>query len=169
MANPMVLLETSLGDILLELFPEQAPVTVANFLQYVDDEHYDGLIFHRVIDNFMIQGGGMSVMMREKPGRDPIKNEAGNGLANDTGTVAMARTSDVDSATAQFFINVSDNVFLNHRDETVSGFGYCVFGKVAEGMDVVNKIKKVRTKTFGPFSDVPSDPVSIITARRFEV
>lgn len=169
MANPHVLLETSAGDILVELFAEQAPVTVENFLRYVDQEFYDGLIFHRVIDNFMIQGGGMTLQMKEKPAGAPIKNEANNGLKNVTGTLAMARTMDPHSASAQFFINVKDNAFLDFKDESTQGWGYAVFGKVVDGMDVVNKIKKTRTRTVGPFSDVPVDPILIISARRFEM
>ena len=169
MANPMVLLETSMGEILIELDQEKAPVTVENFLSYVDAGHYDGLIFHRVIENFMIQGGGFNMRMQEKESKAPIVNEAANGLSNDAGTIAMARTMDPHSASAQFFINVKDNAFLNHSAPTRDGFGYCVFGKVSEGMDVVNKIKKVKTKTYGPFDDVPVDPVSIISAKRFEL
>ncbi|MDD2966030.1 MAG: peptidylprolyl isomerase [Desulfovibrionaceae bacterium] len=168
MANPNVLLETSSGDILLELFPEQAPETVKNFLQYVDDEFYANTIFHRVINGFMIQGGGMGVRMDEKPTRAPIKNEANNGLKNDRGTIAMARTQDPNSATAQFFINHADNGFLNHTAPSVSGWGYCVFGKVIEGMDVVDKIAKLKTKSQGFHDDVPVDMVVITKASRFE-
>jgi cyclophilin family peptidyl-prolyl cis-trans isomerase len=159
--NPMVLISTSMGDIKVELNEEKAPVTVKNFLAYVNDKFYDGTIFHRVIPSFMIQGGGMDKDMKEKPTKSPIKNEAGNGLKNDAGTIAMARTGVVDSATAQFFISVKDNAFLNHRDETPAGFGYAVFGKVVDGMDVVRKIEHVATTTKGPHSDVPSDPVII--------
>ena len=154
--NPMVLISTSMGDIKVELYPEKAPETVKNFLGYVNDKFYDGTIFHRVIANFMIQGGGMDKDMKQKTTKAPIKNEAGNGLKNDTGTIAMARTGVVDSATAQFFINVKDNGFLNHRDESPAGFGYTVFGKVVDGMDVVHKIEHVVTK-----SDVPNEPVII--------
>jgi peptidyl-prolyl cis-trans isomerase B (cyclophilin B) len=168
MANPNVLLETSSGDILLELFPEQAPETVKNFLQYVDDEFYANTIFHRVINGFMIQGGGMGVRMDEKATRAPIKNEANNGLKNDRGTIAMARTQDPNSATAQFFINHADNGFLNHTAPSVSGWGYCVFGKVIEGMDVVDKIAKLKTKSHGFHDDVPVDMVVITKASRFE-
>jgi peptidyl-prolyl cis-trans isomerase B (cyclophilin B) len=168
MANPNVLLETSSGDILLELFPDQAPETVKNFLQYVDDEFYANTIFHRVINGFMIQGGGMGVRMDEKPTRAPIKNEANNGLKNDRGTIAMARTQDPNSATAQFFINHADNGFLNHTAPSVSGWGYCVFGKVIEGMDVVDKIAKLKTKSQGFHDDVPVDMVVITKASRFE-
>jgi cyclophilin family peptidyl-prolyl cis-trans isomerase len=159
--NPMVLISTSMGDIKVELNEEKAPVTVKNFLSYVNDKYYDGTIFHRVIPNFMIQGGGMDKDMNEKSSKAPIKNEAGNGLKNDTGTIAMARTGVVDSATAQFFINVKDNNFLNHRDETPAGFGYTVFGKVVDGMDVVHKIEHVTTTTKGPHENVPTEPVII--------
>ncbi len=159
--NPMVLMSTSMGDIKIELSEDKAPVTVKNFLGYVNDKFYDGTIFHRVIPNFMIQGGGFDKDMKEKSTKSPIKNEAGNGLKNDTGTVAMARTNVVDSATAQFFINVKDNAFLNHRDETPAGFGYAVFGKVVDGMDVVHKIEQVQTAKKGMYSDVPVQPVVI--------
>jgi cyclophilin family peptidyl-prolyl cis-trans isomerase len=159
--NPMVLMSTSMGDIKIELYEDKAPVTVKNFLAYVNDKFYDGTIFHRVIPNFMIQGGGFDKDMKEKPTKPPIKNEAGNGLKNDTGTVAMARTGVVDSATAQFFINVKDNAFLNHRDETPQGFGYAVFGKVVDGMDVVHKIEHVQTTTKGVYQNVPQEPVVI--------
>lgn len=168
MANPNVLLETSSGDILLELFPDQAPETVANFLQYVDDEFYANTIFHRVINGFMIQGGGLGVRMDEKATRKPVKNEADNGLKNDRGTVAMARTMDPHSATAQFFINHADNAFLNFSAPTPQGWGYCVFGKVVEGMDVVDKIAKLKTKSAGMYDDVPADMVVITKASRFE-
>lgn len=160
--NPMVVIKTSHGDIKLELYPDKAPLTVKNFLQYAKDGHYNGTIFHRVISNFMIQGGGFTKDMQQKATRAPIKNEAANGLKNDNGTIAMARTGVIDSATSQFFINVKDNDFLNHAAPTPQGFGYCVFGKVVEGMDVVNKIKSVRTGTRGPFQDVPVETVEII-------
>jgi len=167
--NPVVEMKTSMGNITIELFPEQAPVTVANFLKYVDEKFYDGTIFHRVIGNFMIQGGGFEPGMNQKKTHDPIKNEAGNGLKNDRGTIAMARTSVVDSATAQFFINVVDNAMLNHRDETAEGFGYCVFGKVIAGMDVVDKIKAVPTKALNRMvRDVPVKDVVIESVRRVE-
>lgn len=166
--KPMVLLETSMGDVLVELFEDKAPETVKNFLSYVEDEFYDGLIFHRVIDGFMVQGGGMDMMMREKETKAPIKNEADNGVANETGTLAMARTMDPHSATAQFFINVNDNAFLNFTAPNPEGYGYAVFGKVVDGMDVVEKIKKVKTRTQGFHENVPVEPVTIITARRFE-
>ena len=161
MSNPTVLLETTSGDILIELFPDKAPDTVANFLQYVDDGFYANTIFHRVIPGFMIQGGGLGPRMDEKATRAPIKNEADNGLSNDRGTIAMARTMDPHSATAQFFINLVDNDFLDHRSKTPSGYGYCVFGKVTKGMDVVDKIAKVETAPYGYHDDVPVEPVVI--------
>jgi cyclophilin family peptidyl-prolyl cis-trans isomerase len=166
--NPVVEMKTSMGNITIELYPEKAPATVANFLKYVDEKFYDGTIFHRVIGNFMIQGGGFEPGLKQKATHDPVKNEAGNGLKNDRGTIAMARTNVVDSATAQFFINVVDNAMLNHRDETVRGFGYCVFGKVTAGLDVVDKIKAVATRTVGPFGDVPVKDVVIESVRRVE-
>lgn len=159
--NPMVVLETSKGDIVIELNEEKAPITTANFLEYVNAGHYDGLIFHRVIKTFMIQGGGMDSSMQEKPTRDPIQNEADNGLTNDIYTVAMARTPDPNSATAQFFINVADNAFLNHTAKTPEGWGYAVFGKVVEGQDVVEAIKVVPTTSKGYHDDVPVMPVTI--------
>lgn len=165
--NPTVLLETSSGDILVELFPEQAPKTVANFLQYVDDGFYTNTIFHRVIPGFMIQGGGLSARMDEKPTREPVPNEADNGLKNARGTLAMARTRDPHSATAQFFINLVDNEFLDHTAPSTDGWGYCVFGKVTEGLDVVDKIAKVKTKTLGFHENVPGDMVVITGANRF--
>lgn len=164
----MVKLETSMGDILLELDEEKAPKTTANFLEYVSAGHYDGTIFHRVIDGFMIQGGGMTDEMKEKPARQPIENEADNGLANDAYTIAMARTMDPHSASAQFFINVKNNDFLNHTAKTPQGWGYAVFGKVAEGQGVVNKIKAVATGRAGMHDDVPKEPVSIIKAEVVE-
>ncbi len=157
----MIKLNTNHGTIVLELDAEKAPKTVENFLQYAREGFYDGTIFHRVIDGFMIQGGGMEPGMREKPTRDPIPNEADNGLPNARGTIAMARTPDPHSATAQFFINVADNDFLNHRAPTPDGWGYCVFGKVVEGMDVVDKIKGVDTTTRGHHQDVPVEDVII--------
>ncbi|NJB66537.1 peptidyl-prolyl cis-trans isomerase B (cyclophilin B) [Desulfobaculum xiamenense] len=168
MANPQVWIETTKGDIIIELFEDKAPETVKNFLQYVDDEFYDGTIFHRVIERFMIQGGGMDLMMREKETREPIKNEANNGVANARGTVAMARTMDPHSATAQFFINTVDNGFLNHSSETPDGWGYCVFGQVVDGMKTVDKIAKARTRTQGYHQDVPADAIIINTARRVD-
>ncbi len=161
---PMVKLQTSMGDIVLELNPEKAPDTVANFLQYVKDGFYDGTIFHRVINGFMIQGGGIDAQMNQKTTRAPIKNEADNGLTNDAYTVAMARTAVPDSATAQFFINVVDNNNLNHTGKNPAGWGYAVFGKVIQGKDVVDKIKIVPTTTKGFHSDVPAEPVTIIKA-----
>lgn len=168
MSNPTVLLETTSGDILIELFPDKAPDTVANFLQYVDDGFYANTIFHRVIPGFMIQGGGLGPRMDEKATRAPINNEADNGLSNDRGTIAMARTMDPHSATAQFFINLVDNEFLDFKSESLQGWGYCAFGKVTEGMDVVDKIAKVKTKSQGPHDDVPVDLVIITNASRFE-
>jgi len=159
--NPVLLMSTSMGDIKIELDPEKAPVTVKNFLDYVEAKHYDGTIFHRVIKGFMIQGGGFDKDMKQRPTKAPIKNEAGNGLKNVTGTIAMARTNVVDSATAQFFINVVDNAFLDHKNETPSGFGYAVFGKVVEGMDVVRKIEQVPTTSRMGNQDVPTEPVII--------
>lgn len=156
-----VKLATNRGDIVLELDPVKAPKTVENFLAYVESGHYDGTIFHRVIDGFMIQGGGLTADMKQKPTRAPIPNEADNGLKNLRGTVAMARTQDPNSATAQFFINVADNDFLDYRAPTVQGWGYCVFGKVVQGMDVVDAIKSVKTGTVGPWRDVPLEPVVI--------
>jgi peptidyl-prolyl cis-trans isomerase B (cyclophilin B) len=160
----MVILHTTRGDITLELDAAKAPKTVANFLQYVRDGHYDNTVFHRVIDGFMIQGGGMEPGMKEKATRGAVANEAGNGLANDRYTVAMARTSDPHSATAQFFINVGDNAFLNHTAPTAQGWGYCVFGKVVAGQDVVDKIKGVATGTRGFHQDVPREDVVITRA-----
>ncbi len=168
MANPTVLIETSSGDILVELFADKAPETVANFLQYVDDGFYTNTIFHRVISGFMIQGGGLGVRMDEKPTRAPVKNEANNGLKNDRGTIAMARTMDPHSASAQFFINHADNDFLNHSEPTTQGWGYCVFGKVTEGMDTMEKIAKSKTKSVGMHDDVPVDMVVITGVSRFE-
>jgi len=158
---PSVLLKTNHGDITLELDAAKAPKSVANFLAYIKSGHYDGTIFHRVIDNFMIQGGGMTAGMKQKSTLDQIENEANNGLKNDRGTIAMARTSDPHSATAQFFINVNDNDFLNHTAPTPQGWGYAVFGKVSNGMDVVDKIKKVKTGNAGYHQDVPTEDVVI--------
>ncbi len=163
--TPKVRLHTSAGDIVLELYPEDAPISVENFLKYVNDGYYDDKIFHRVIRSFMIQGGGMDAKMQEGKPRRPIKNEANNGLKNTIGTVAMARTQVIDSATAQFFINVSDNEFLNHRNSSAEGFGYAVFGKVIEGMDVVKEIEKTPTTTRGFHQDVPEEPITILHAR----
>jgi cyclophilin family peptidyl-prolyl cis-trans isomerase len=163
MPKTSVVMETSLGSITIELDSDKAPITVANFLQYVDDKHYDGTIFHRVISNFMIQGGGMEPDLRQKKTRAAIQNEASNGLSNKRGTIAMARTSDPHSATCQFFINVVDNGGL---DKSSGNDGYCVFGKVTAGMDVVDKIKAVRTTSRGGHKDVPSDDVVITSIRR---
>ena len=156
-----VKLTTNHGDIVIDLDAEKAPETVKNFLAYVEAGHYDNTIFHRVINGFMIQGGGMEPGMKQKDTKAPIKNEASNGLKNEAGTIAMARTQDPHSATAQFFINVADNDFLNFKAENVQGWGYCVFGRVSEGMDVVNKIKGVKTGTSGFHQDVPKEDVVI--------
>jgi peptidyl-prolyl cis-trans isomerase B (cyclophilin B) len=182
--NPVVVMETSEGTVKIELFINEAPRTVKNFLTYVEDKHYDGTIFHRVIPDFMIQGGGFTPEMKEKPARDPIKNESGNGLTNDRGTLAMARTNDPHSASAQFFINVKDNGFLN-KAEAQDGWGYAVFGKVTDGMDVVDKIRNVKTETTKEkvpvkkggkttfvevpgHENVPVEPVIIKSIRRVE-
>jgi len=164
----MVRLETSMGDIFIELDAENAPKTTANFLEYVREGHYDGTIFHRVIDGFMIQGGGMTEEMQEKPTRAPVENEADNGLKHDAYTVAMARTMDPHSATSQFFINVKKNDFLNHSAKTPQGWGYTVFGKVTKGHGVVNKIKGVSTGRKGMHDDVPTEPVTIVKAEEVE-
>ena len=156
-----VKIQTSMGDLVIELDAENAPLTVENFLQYVRDGFYDNTVFHRVIDGFMVQGGGFEPGMKQKPVRAPIKNEAGNGLKNDAYTVAMARTSDPHSATAQFFFNVVNNNFLNFRAANADGFGYCVFGKVVEGRDVIDKIKAVPTGNRGFHQDVPAEDVVI--------
>jgi len=161
-----VLLETTMGDILLELNREEAPVTVENFLQYVEDDFYDGTIFHRVISNFMIQGGGMTRDMKKKETREPIRNEWGNDLKNERGTIAMARTSDPDSATAQFFINVVDNRALDQPIPQAGDKGYAVFGGVIAGMDTVDKIKQVPTRSIGGHQNVPVEPVVIKKATR---
>jgi len=163
--NPMVIMSTSMGDIKIELYPDKAPITVQNFLSYVNDGFYDSTIFHRVIPGFMIQGGGFTPDMQQKPAKPPIKNEADNGLRNEAGTIAMARTNVVDSATSQFFINQVDNDFLNHSPKN---FGYAVFGRVVEGMDVVNKIAGVKTGVYGSFQDVPMEPVVIKSVRLVE-
>ena len=159
----MITFSTSHGDITIELFADKAPVTVENFLAYVDSGHFDGTIFHRVIPGFMIQGGGFDAGMKQKPTRDPIKNEADNGLKNERGTLSMARTSDVNSATCQFFINVKDNDVLDHGGRD---FGYAVFARVTEGMDVVDKIVAVPTGNSGGHSDVPVEPVVVEKAER---
>lgn len=160
----MIIFETNFGDIKIELFEDKAPQTVANFKQYVEDGFYNNTIFHRVISNFMIQGGGMEPGMEEKPTREPIQNEADNGLSNKVGTLAMARTNDPHSATAQFFINVKDNDFLNFSAPNSQGYGYCVFAEVVEGMDVVEKIKGVDTGNSGYHQDVPLEDVVIKSA-----
>ena len=163
--NPVVVVKTSMGDITVELAADKAPISVKNFLDYVEAKQYDGTVFHRVIPGFMVQGGGFTPDMQQKPTRGPIKNEAGNGLKNVTGSLAMARTNAPDSATAQFFINVKDNGFLDHRDDTPQGYGYAVFGKVTGGMDVVKKIEGVKTTTRAPHQNVPETPVVIESIR----
>lgn len=162
MKNPTVTIRTNYGDIQAELFADKAPLTVENFLSYVDEKYYNQTIFHRVIDGFMIQGGGLTANMQEKKTHEPIRNEADNRLSNTRGTLAMARTSDIHSATSQFFINVADNDFLNYRNPTPTGFGYCTFGKVSKGMEVVDEIKKVQTTTVKGHENVPVKPVEII-------
>jgi len=163
----MITLHTNFGDIKIRLNEEKAPETSANFLQYCRDGFYDNTIFHRVIDGFMVQGGGMTSGLKEKTSREPIKNEASNGLSNKLGTLAMARTMEPHSASSQFFINVNDNTFLDFRAETSDGWGYCVFGEVVEGMDVVNKIKDVSTGSYGMHQDVPLEDI-IITGSTIE-
>ena len=157
----MIKLHTNHGVISLELDADKAPKTVANFIEYVNDGHYDNTVFHRVIDGFMIQGGGFTPGMKQKPTKAPIENEAGNGLKNAHGTVAMARTNDPHSATAQFFINIADNEFLDFKSASGSGWGYCVFGRVVDGLEVVEKIRNVRTGSSGFHQDVPVDDVII--------
>ena len=164
--NPKVVLETSKGKIVLELYPEKAPETVENFLNYVDAKFYNGIIFHRVIPKFMIQGGGFTADMQRKVTRPPIKNEADKGLNNDRGTISMARTGDPHSATTQFFINTVNNDFLNHKSKTQQGWGYVAFGKVIEGMETVDAIAAVKTTARGPYRNVPVDPVLIKSAKR---
>ena len=163
---PQVQVKTSQGDFVLELNPQKAPKTVENFLQYVKDKHYDGTIFHRVIDNFMVQGGGFLPDMQEKPTRAPIALETSGGLKNDRGTIAMARTANPNSATAQFFINLVDNNGLN--PPMPDGYGYAVFGKVVSGMDTIDKIRRVPTTSKGMYQDVPAKPVTIISATRIQ-
>ena len=167
-ANPMVSMETSEGTIKIELWADKAPKTVKNFLRYVDDGFYENTIFHRVITDFMIQGGGHTVDMKQKKTRDAIKNEAAAELKNNRGTIAMARTNLINSATSQFFINVEDNDFLNHKNESPAGFGYAAFGQVVEGMDVVDKIRSVKTGSFGQHQDVPVTPVVIQSVKRVD-
>ena len=161
MAMTRVLMKTLLGDMTLELDADKAPATVANFVEYAQNGHYDGTIFHRVINNFMVQGGGFDTDMRQKGTNAPIQNEANNGLKNDRGTIAMARTMDPHSATAQFFINVSDNDFLNFSGENMQGWGYAVFGRVVDGEDVLDKIRVVPTGSQAGHQDVPTDPIVI--------
>lgn len=163
-ANPIIKMETSKGTMMIELDAEKAPLSAANFVSYVEDGFYDGLIFHRVIPGFMVQGGGMNPDMSEKPNKAPIKNEANNGLKNLRGTLAMARTNDPHSATSQFFINLKDNGFLDHTSESPAGWGYAVFGKVTDGIEVIDEIEKVKTGNHGPHGDVPLEPVTIIKA-----
>ncbi len=160
----MVIFETNLGSFTLELNAEKAPKTVASFLNYVNEGHYDSTIFHRVISNFMIQGGGFEVGMKQKTTNEPVENEANNGLSNTVGTVAMARTNDPHSASCQFFVNVKDNAFLDFTSETPQGWGYCVFGKVVEGMDIVEKIKQVKTSNKAGHQDVPVEDVVVLKA-----
>ena len=163
--NPVVVMETSLGAITIELDRDQAPTSVQNFLAYVNSGFYEGTVFHRVIPHFMIQGGGMTADLNRKATKEPIRNEATNGLKNARGTLAMARTGDVNSATSQFFINTADNRALDHRSMNPSEFGYAVFGKVTDGMDIVDKIEAVQTETRGPFLNVPTEPVVIKSVR----
>ena len=160
----MIKLETNLGDITIELDNEKAPLTTRNFLEYVNSSYYDNTLFHRVIDGFMIQAGGFEPGMKQKQARAPIQNEAANGLKNEKYTIAMARTSDVHSATAQFFINVADNASLNYTSSTPRGFGYCVFGRVVDGKDIVDKIKKVKTGSRSGHQDVPLEDVVVLKA-----
>jgi cyclophilin family peptidyl-prolyl cis-trans isomerase len=166
--NPRVALETSKGKIVLELYADKAPQSVKNFLVYVDAGFYDGTIFHRVIPDFMIQGGGFTAEMKKKITQPPIQNEADNGVRNERGTIAMARTQDPHSATAQFFINTKDNDFLNHKGKSPQAWGYAVFGRVVEGMDVVDAISNTKTVTRGMFRDVPDEPIVITRARRVQ-
>ena len=162
---PVVEIDTSMGAIVIELNEEKAPKTVENFLNYVKSGQYEGTIFHRIIDGFMIQGGGMDEQMNEKSTNKPVENEADNGLKNDKGTIAMARTQDPHSATSQFFINVKDNDFLNHTGKNAQGWGYTVFGKVTSGMDVIEKMRGVPTGRFGMHADVPKTPITINSAK----
>jgi peptidyl-prolyl cis-trans isomerase B (cyclophilin B) len=166
--NPKIEMDTTKGKIILELYADKAPKTVKNFLAYVDAGFYDGTLFHRVIPNFMIQGGGFSADMKRKNARAPIDNEADNGLLNERGTIAMARTSNPHSATAQFFINTKNNDFLNHKGKSPQGWGYAVFGRVVGGMDVIDAISGVKTGTRGPFRNLPTDPIVITRAKRLK-
>ena len=165
-ANPKALMKTSKGDITIELYADKAPVTVKNFLAYVDAKFYDATIFHRVIKGFMIQGGGYAADFKEKASKPAIKNEAANGLKNQRGTLAMARTPDIDSATCQFFVNLVNNAFLDHRDNTADGFGYCVFGNVTAGMEVVDAIANSPTGVAHGMRDVPREAITILSVRR---
>ena len=167
-SKPVVMMETTLGSIKIELWEDKAPVTVKNFLRYADEKFYDNTVFHRVISGFMIQGGGLTATMERKKTHEPIKNEASPQLKNDRGTIAMARTSQIHSATSQFFINLVSNDFLNHRDDTPRGFGYVAFGRVIEGMDVVDRIGGVKTTRVGSYKDVPATPVIIKSVRRVD-
>lgn len=164
MKKPVVLFKTNLGNIKIELYPEKAPVTVQNFLDYVTSGHYNNTVYHRVIDGFMIQGGGFTKDFVQKPTKKPIINEASNGLKNERGSIAMARTNEVNSASSQFFINVVNNDFLDHKGKAPHEYGYCVFGKVIEGMDIVDKIRQVKTGSKGPHRDVPLQDIEIISA-----
>lgn len=166
--NPKILLDTSKGEVVIELYPDKAPDTVKNFLNYVDTKFFDGTIFHRVIPNFMIQGGGFTDDMKQKPTQAPIKNEADTGVKNDRGTIAMARTGDPHSATGQFFINTVDNDFLNHKNKTPQGWGYAAFGKVIKGMETVDAISAVKTSNRGSYQDVPVEAVVIKSAKRLK-
>ena len=166
--NPKVLIKTTKGDITLELYPDKAPLSVQNFLSYVDEKFYDGTIFHRVMKDFMIQAGGLSSDLKAKPGKPPIKNEAANRLKNKRGTIALGRTSEVHSATCHFYINHADNSFLDHRNNTPEGFGYAVFGKVIKGMNVVDAIANVKTMVKYGAADVPRETITIISIRRIK-
>jgi len=166
--NPKVLIKTTKGDITVELYPDKAPLSIQNFLSYVDEKFYDGTIFHRVIKGFMIQAGGFSTNLIEKPGKPPIKNEAGNGLKNKRGTIAMGRTPEIHSATCHFYINHVDNPGLDHRNNTTGGFGYAVFGKVIKGMDVVDAIANAKTMVKGDDENVPRETITIISIRRIQ-
>jgi len=162
----IVVIETSKGKMRVELYPDKTPVTVQNFLSYIDKGHYDGTIFHRVIPGFMIQGGGFEKGLAEKGTQSPIKNEAGQGIKNERGTIAMARTNIVDSATSQFFINVADNDFLNHQNDSQQGYGYCAFGKVIEGMDVADAISRAERHSVSYYDDVPVEDIVIVSVKR---
>lgn len=167
-AKTMILIETSKGTMKAELWADKAPKTVANFLKYVDSGYYDGLVFHRIINGFMIQGGGFDLRMQKKETRDPVKNEARSDVPNERGTLSMARTGEVDSGTSQFFVNHVDNVALDHKDKTVQGYGYCVFGKLVDGYDVLDAIAGVETGVIGPYRDIPLQPVVIMGIKRVE-